>query len=113
MLSSSLRASLVALVAFAFAFAVSAAPSLTVKSWTPNFNVDGVENLDVTTTITNTGGERIKLLNDPRGVLDPFHEDSFYITNATGAHPLFKGATVDHMSVYLTNVCAHAFGFRF
>jgi len=36
------------------ALAVSVAPSLTVKTTTPNVNVDGLENPKVNTTIINT-----------------------------------------------------------
>jgi hypothetical protein len=85
-----LRVSLVALVASAVA--VSAIPGLTVKTSIPNVHVDGLQNLKVTATITNIGDEILKLLNDPRGVLDAFPEDSFNITDATGLHPSFNGA---------------------
>jgi len=74
MFSSSVRASLVALIASAVA--VSAAPGLSLKTSTHDANVDGLENLKVTTTIINTGDETLKPLNDPRGVLDPFPENS-------------------------------------
>ena len=95
MLFSSPRASLVALAASAVA--VSASPGLTVKTSTPSTNVDGLQNLKVTTTITNTGDEILKLLNDPRGVLDPFPGNSFTITDASGSRPSFVGATVNHL----------------
>jgi len=97
MFSSSLPAFLVALVASAVA--VSAAPGLTVKTSTPSAKVDGLGNLKVTTTIINTGDETLKLLNDPRGVLDTFPENSFSITDTTGSHPLFDGAKVDCVPV--------------
>jgi len=107
MFSSSLRASLVALVASAVA--VSAAPGLAVKTSTSNLNVYGLENLKVTTTVTNTGDETLKLLNDPRGVLNSFPENTFSITDsASGSHPLFKGAKVNRPSGFLKNPCAHA-----
>jgi len=82
---SSLHASLVALVASVVA--ISAAPGLTVKASIPNAKVDGLGNLKVTTTTTNTGDETLKLLNDPRGVLDTFPENNFSITDATGSRP--------------------------
>jgi len=88
-------------------------PRLTVETSTPNVNVDGLEELKVTTTITNTGDETLKLINDPRGVLDPFPENSFRITDAAGFRPSFNGAKVIHTSGYLTNLCAHGFDFRF
>ena len=107
MFSSSLHASLVALVASAVA--VFAAPGLTVKTSTSNVNVDGLENLKVTTTVINTGDETLKLLNDPRGVLNSFPENTFSITDGAGSRPLFKGAKVNCTSDYLANTCAHTF----
>jgi len=99
MFSSSLRASLVVLVASAIG--VSAAPSLALKTSIPNVNVDGLENLKVTATITNTGDETLKLLNDPRGVLNPFPEDTFSIANTAGSRPSFNGAKVNHAFGFL------------
>ena len=82
MFSSSICASLVALIASAVI--VSAAPGLTLKTSIPNVNVDGLESLKVITTVTNTGDETLKLLNDPRGVLESFPENSFTITAVDG-----------------------------
>ena len=96
MFFSSLRGSLVALLVSAVA--VSAAPGLTVKVSTPNANVDGLENLKITTTVTNTGDKTLKLLNDPRGVLNTFPENTFIVTDATGSRPSFNGAKVNHAS---------------
>ena len=106
---SSLCASLVLI---ASAIAVSADPSLTVKASTSNVNVDGLENLEVTTTVFNAGDETLRLLNDPRGVLDPFPENTFSITNAVGSRPLFNGAKVWHTSSYPPNLHAYAFDSR-
>jgi len=108
MFFSSLRGSLAALVVSAVA--VSAAPGLTLKTSTSNVNVDGLENLKVTTTVTNTGDETLKLLNDPRGVLSAFPENTFTVTDADGSRPSFNGAKVNRPPGYLTNTCAHAFG---
>ena len=80
---------------------VSAAPGLTVKTSTANVKVDGLENLKVTATVINTGDETLKLLNDPRGVLNSFPENSFAITNAVGSRPLFNGAKVGQRAYYL------------
>ena len=90
----SFRAPFVILVASAVA--ASAAPGLTLKSSTPNANVNGLENLKVTTTVTNTGDGTLKLLNDPRGVLNTFPENTFTVTNPSGSNPLFTGAKVSH-----------------
>ena len=108
---SSLRAVLAVLVASTIA--AGAAPSLTVKTSAPNIEVDGSQNLKVTVTIINTGDEALKLLNDPRGVLSSFSEDSFIVTNANGTHPSFGGASVNHPSSCPENVYANAFIFRF
>ena len=94
MFLSPFRASLITLVAYALA--VSATPGLTVKASVPNVQVDGLEYLKVTATVTNTGDETLKLLNDPRGVLNPFPEDTFSITDGTGSRPSFNGARVSH-----------------
>jgi len=110
MFSSSIRASLVALVASAVA--VCAAPILTVDLLRLIIAVDiGVGGL-ATTTVSNNGDKEIKLLKDPRGVLDSFPEDSFTITDSTGSRPSFNGAKVGHRSGYLTNLRADAFGFQ-
>ena len=108
MFSSSVFASLVTFVVSAVV--ASAAPSLTLKTSTHNVNVDGLENLKVTTTITNTGDETLKLLNDPRGVLDAFPANTFTITDPTGSGPSFNGAKVGRPSGYPRDACAHAFG---
>jgi len=108
MFSYSICGSLVALIA-----SVSAAPSLTLKTSTPDVNVSGLENLKVTTTITNTGDGTLKLLNDPRGVLNTFPENTFIVTNPAGSRPSFHGAKVNHPSSYPKNTRAHPFGFRF
>ena len=102
MFSSSICAPLTALIAYVVAVsaapAISSSPSLTVKTSTSNDNVGGPENLKVTATIVNAGGEALKLLNDPRGVLNPFPEDTFLIIDPSGSHPSFIGATVNYKS---------------
>ena len=108
---SSLRATLVVLITSAVA--ANAAPSLTVKSSTPNVEITGLQNLKVAVTVFNTGDETMKLLNGPRGVLDSFPEHSFTITNAAGSRPSFSGAKVNHPSGCLANVCADNSDYRF
>ncbi|KAF5379072.1 hypothetical protein D9615_005979 [Tricholomella constricta] len=88
MFSSSLRATLIALVASAVA--VSAAPGLSVKVAGPA-EVAGVDNLKVKTTITNTGDEILKVLNDPNSPLSKLPAHTFIITDANGASPAFTG----------------------
>ena len=111
MFSSSVCGSLVLLLVSAVT--VSAAPGLTVKTSTPNPNVDGLGNLKVTTTVTNTGDKTLKLLNDPRGVLNTFPENTFIVTDTTGSRPSFNGAKVDDASGYPASVYPHAFGSPF
>ena len=107
MLSSSLRTPLVFLVTYTVAVsavpAVSSSPSLTVETSTSNVDADGLKDLKATSTIVNTGGETLKLLNDPRGVLGFFPEDASTITDPSGSHPWFDGATVNHMSGHVVN----------
>lgn len=101
MLSSSLRTLLVALVAaVSVAPAVSATPCLTVKASVPEFTIQllGFKNLNVTTTVANTGSKTLKLLHDPRSVLSNFPSDAFIITNSAGPSPPFKGVTVSYAS---------------
>jgi len=117
MFSSFLRASLAALVASAVA--VSAAPAiiidvdLTVMLSLPDSKGDGSENVKVVTTVANTGNKPVQLLEDPRGVLRYFPEDSFIITGPADSHPSFNGARVSLASGYLTNLRSDAFGFCF
>ena len=95
MFSSSLRSTLVALVASAVA--VSAAPGLSLTLSGAD-KVDGVNNLKITATVKNTGDETLKLLNDPRGVLNQLPTEAFRITHDdTGASPAFTGARVRSM----------------
>ena len=98
MFFSSLHAPLVTLVAYVVlvSSSPSVAPRLTVKTSTSDLNIDGLENLNVTTTVVNTGGVFLKVLNDPRGVLNPFPENSFTFVNPSGSQPSFVGARVNH-----------------
>jgi len=86
----------------ASAASVSATPSLTLKTSISDVNVNGLENLKVTTTVTNTGDGTLKLLNDPRGVLNTFPENTFNITNPAGSRPSFHGAKVNQRSCFLS-----------
>ena len=103
MFSSSLRAALFALAATATA--VSATTGLSLKVTGPEA-VDGVQNLKVVTTLTNTGDETLKLLNDPRGLLsNKLPTQSFQITHQdSGAKPSFTGAVVSKQFFDLTYV---------
>lgn len=117
MVSSSLYAPLAALITYvttvSAAPSVSPAPRLTARTSIPNVDVDGVKNLKVITTVVNTGGETLKPLNDPRGVLDPFAENTFTITNSAGSSSSSNGAKVNNVSGYTTNLRANGFGLWF
>ena len=58
-------------------------------------SVKGVENFKVVATVTNTGDEALKLLNDPRGPLSKMPADTFAITDASGKSPKFTGIKVN------------------
>ena len=95
MFSSSLRSTLVALVASAVA--VSAAPGLSLTLSGAD-KVDGVNNLKITATVKNTGDETLKLLNDPRGVLNQLPTEAFRITHDdNGDSTAFTGARLRSM----------------
>lgn len=63
-------------------------------------SVTGVENLKITATITNTGSELVKVLNDPRGLLSKRPANKFAIANAKGARPSFTGVKVKYSPEY-------------
>ncbi|KAH9858230.1 peptidyl-Lys metalloendopeptidase [Lenzites betulinus] len=94
MFSSAVRTALVALAASAVA--VSAERGLSLKVSGPEA-VDGVNNLQVTTTLVNTGDETLKLLNDPRTSLNSLPANSFAITTDAGESPSFVGVKVKYV----------------
>ena len=59
--------------------------------------VDSVEHLKITATVTNTGDETLKVLNDPHGPLSKLPTDTFIITDATGAQPSFTGIKLKYV----------------
>ena len=59
--------------------------------------VDSVEHLKITATVTNTGDETLKVLNDPHGPLNKLPTDTFVITDATGAQPSFTGIKLKYV----------------
>ena len=92
MFSSTLRTTLIALVASAVA--VSATPGLTLKLSGAE-KVDGINNLKIVATVTNSGDETLKLLNDPRGPLSKLPTETFEIVHEeSGASPAFTGVKV-------------------
>ncbi len=53
--------------------------------------VNGIANLKVSATLTNTGDETLKVLNDPLSPLSTIPANTFAITNADGSSPNFAG----------------------
>ncbi|KAL1697381.1 hypothetical protein GGG16DRAFT_41433 [Schizophyllum commune] len=88
MFSASTKAALASIVLSALA--VSATQSVSLKVAGPS-DVTDVENLKVTTTITNTGDETLKLFNDPNSALSTLPANTFAISNSAGAVPQFTG----------------------
>ncbi|KXN92732.1 Peptidyl-Lys metalloendopeptidase [Leucoagaricus sp. SymC.cos] len=75
----------------ASAVTVNAVQSLSLKVTGPEL-VNNVENLKVTTTITNTGDKTLKLLNDPLSPLSQLPANIFKITGeAKNVTPSFQG----------------------
>ncbi|KAF8167476.1 deuterolysin M35 metalloprotease [Crassisporium funariophilum] len=93
MFSTSVKSLLASLVLAAVA--VSASPSLSLSLAGPS-SVTGVENLKVVATITNTGDETLKVLNDPRGLLSKRPANKFAIADAKGVRPAFTGIKVKY-----------------
>ncbi|KAK7024717.1 peptidyl-Lys metalloendopeptidase [Favolaschia claudopus] len=85
-----------ALVALALAAAASAAPGLSLSLGGPSA-VSTVSKLHLTATLKNTGDVELKLLNDPRTVLNTFETDSFTITDPAGKSPSFHGIAAKYV----------------
>ena len=60
-------------------------------------SVSSVESLKLTTTLTNTGDETLKILNDPRGPLNKLPTDTFAISTGSGATPSFTGMKLKYV----------------
>jgi hypothetical protein len=102
MLSSSLCATTVALVAYAAT--VFAAPTVS--------NALSLA-VETSTSIANTGGKTLRLLNDLRGVLSTLPENLFTIADTSGSRPSSNDVTVSHLSGYMINLRVNAFGLQF
>ncbi|KIM38232.1 hypothetical protein M413DRAFT_76264 [Hebeloma cylindrosporum] len=59
--------------------------------------IDSVEHLKIVATVTNTGDETLKVLNDPHGTLNKLSTDTFVIANAKGAQPSFMGIKLKYV----------------
>jgi len=94
MLPSSLR--VILLILALESLGVSASPAISVTVTGPE-SVTDVENLTVVATVTNTGDETLKLLNDPEGPLSQAPTDTFSITDASGTGPTFTGMLIKYV----------------
>ena len=81
----------------ACALTAAATRSVNVKVSAPDA-VSDADAFDVSTTVTNTGDETLKLLKDPRSSLSSFATNTFVVTNSNGAHPAFIGAKVRYVA---------------
>jgi len=59
--------------------------------------VDSVEHLKIVATVTNTGDETLKVLNDPRGPLNKLPTNTFTITDGKGSRPSFMGIQLKYV----------------
>jgi peptidyl-Lys metalloendopeptidase len=59
--------------------------------------VTDVENLKLVATVTNTGTETLKILNDPLSPLSKLPAKTFTITDASGRSPIFTGIKVKYV----------------
>ncbi|KAK0201350.1 hypothetical protein DFS33DRAFT_1346499 [Desarmillaria ectypa] len=93
----------------AFASVTSATKSLTISASAPT-SLSDVSNLEVVTTIVNSGDETVKLLNDPRTVLSSWATESFTVINSAGISADFTGVAVRYIpSVAAKKGANHAF----
>ncbi|TRM66498.1 hypothetical protein BD626DRAFT_451525 [Schizophyllum amplum] len=106
MFSATLKAAL-AYIALS-AITASATQSVSMKVAGPS-DVTDVENLQITTTITNTGDEMLRLVNDPKSPLSTMPADTFAITNSAGAAPKFVGIKAKYSMEVLSVEDADAF----
>ncbi|KAJ8075548.1 hypothetical protein PM082_021178 [Marasmius tenuissimus] len=80
-------------VVFALLSVCSASRLLSVSISAPASS-DDVTGLEVVTTVTNTGNETLKLLNNPMSVLSKWATDSFEVHNGDGVAADFNGLFV-------------------
>ncbi|KAB5588004.1 Deuterolysin M35 metalloprotease [Ceratobasidium theobromae] len=85
-------------LASALALSVSAVPSISLAIGTSK-QVNGVDNLTVTTIVHNTGNETLKLLNHPNSLLSTSETDKFEISSENGS-PEFIGTMVKYVPDY-------------
>ncbi|KDN48421.1 hypothetical protein RSAG8_03013, partial [Rhizoctonia solani AG-8 WAC10335] len=91
-----MRATVAATFVSLMALWVSAIPQLELSL----LPTSGSNSLSVKSTLTNTGSEIVKLLNDPRTVLSEAETETFVITNANGS-PDFTGIRAKYSPDYV------------
>ncbi|KAB5588440.1 Peptidyl-Lys metalloendopeptidase [Ceratobasidium theobromae] len=94
-----MRTAFAASLACAAVLGVSAAPSIHVSTGVPA-QVNGVDNLSITTVVTNTGDEALKILNNPGSALVSAETKTFEIANDKGS-PAFTGMLVKYSPQYV------------
>ena len=105
MLFCTMRSVLVVLVASAVA--AIAERGLEIKL-SGTDHADGVENLKVNVTVTNTGTESLELHIDPSSALHKSPTDTFLITHAeTDATPSFIGIKVSWPTLHSVSLILH------
>ncbi|KAF9529057.1 peptidyl-Lys metalloendopeptidase [Crepidotus variabilis] len=87
MIAKTISASLIFLASLTVAVAERA---LSLRTAGPS-SVNSVGSLKVVVTLTNTGDETLKILNDPNGPLSRLPTDTFIIADKTGSTPNFSG----------------------
>ncbi|KAF7310185.1 Peptidyl-Lys metalloendopeptidase [Mycena indigotica] len=75
--------------------AASAKPALSLALTGPR-EADGVGALRVTARLVNTGDVELRLLNDPRTILNKIETNSFFIADGAGRSPTFTGTFVKY-----------------
>lgn len=72
---------------------VTTLPSLSLRVSGPE-NIEGIENLKLVATITNTCNQTMKLLNVPGSPLSKAPAEIFWVRDVAGNKPLFTGIRV-------------------
>lgn len=76
--------------------AAAAAPGLTLRVEGPE-SVTDVENFKISTVLTNTGNETLRILNDPLGPLSKLPTETFSIVNSEGSAARFGGVKAKYV----------------
>ncbi|KAF5336933.1 hypothetical protein D9611_002881 [Ephemerocybe angulata] len=85
-----------ALVSLATALSVAAAPGLTLRVEGAD-SVTDIDNFKVSTVLTNTGDETLRILNDPLGPLSKLPADTFSLVNSEGSFASFEGIKAKYL----------------